>query len=131
MDFKQLKQDGEYYALVVIAALGLGLMAASNDLIMLYLAMELTSITQYLLVGYLRDTPRSSEAGMKYFLFGAVNRRSWWFESVVWLYRADQLFCRGRRAEQCGRATRARGDDPDCGRLRLQGGGGAVSLLDA
>jgi len=57
MDFKHLKQDGEYYALVVIAALGLGLMAASNDLIMLYLAMELTSITQYLLVGYLRDTP--------------------------------------------------------------------------
>lgn len=85
MDFEHLKQDGEYYALVVIAAMGLGLMAAANDLIMLYLAMELTSITQYLLVGYLRDTPRSSEAGMKYFLFGAVT-------STVMLYGLSLLY---------------------------------------
>jgi NADH-quinone oxidoreductase subunit N len=85
IDFDHLEQDGEYYALVVIAALGLGLMAASNDLIMLYLAMELTSITQYLLVGYLRYTPRSSEAGMKYFLFGAV-------ASTVMLYGLSLLY---------------------------------------
>jgi NADH-quinone oxidoreductase subunit N len=83
--FDDLKQGGEYYALVVIAALGLGLMAAANDLIMLYVAMELTSITQYLLVGYLRDTPRSSEAGMKYFLFGAVT-------SAVMLYGLSLLY---------------------------------------
>jgi len=85
IDFDDLKQGGEYYALVVIAALGLGLMAAANDLIMLYVAMELTSITQYLLVGYLRDTPRSSEAGMKYFLFGAVT-------SAVMLYGLSLLY---------------------------------------
>jgi NADH-quinone oxidoreductase subunit N len=85
MDFDHLKQDGEYYALVVIAAMGLGLMASANDLIMLYLAMELTSITQYLLVGYLRDTPRSVEAGMKYFLFGAVT-------STVMLYGLSLLY---------------------------------------
>jgi NADH-quinone oxidoreductase subunit N len=85
IDFDDLKQGGEYYALVVIAALGLGLMAAANDLIMLYVAMELTSITQYLLVGYLRDTPRSSEAGMKYFLFGAV-------ASAVMLYGLSLLY---------------------------------------
>ncbi len=85
IDFDQLKQGGEYYALVVIAALGLGLMAASNDLIMLYLAMELTSITQYLLVGYMRDTKRSVEAGMKYFLFGAV-------ASSVMLYGLSLLY---------------------------------------
>jgi NADH-quinone oxidoreductase subunit N len=85
MDFDRLRQDGEYYALVILAALGLGLMALSNDLIMLYVAMELTSITQYLLVGYLRDTPRSSEAGMKYFLFGAV-------ASTVMLYGLSLLY---------------------------------------
>jgi NADH-quinone oxidoreductase subunit N len=85
IDFDHLRQDGEYYALVTIAALGLGLMASSNDLIMLYVAMELTSITQYLLVGYLRDTPRSSEAGMKYFLFGAVT-------STVMLYGLSLLY---------------------------------------
>jgi NADH-quinone oxidoreductase subunit N len=85
IDFEHLNQRGEYYALVVVAAMGLGLMAAANDLIMLYLAMELTSITQYLLVGYLRDTPRSSEAGMKYFLFGAVT-------SAVMLYGLSLLY---------------------------------------
>ncbi len=85
MDFEQLKQSGEYYALVTIAALGLGLMAAANDLIMLYVAMELTGITQYLLVGYLRDQERSSEAGMKYFLFGAV-------ASAVMLYGLTLLY---------------------------------------
>jgi NADH-quinone oxidoreductase subunit N len=85
MDFDQLEQDGEYYALVVVAALGLGLMAAANDLVMLYVAMELTSITQYLLVGYLRDQSRSSEAGMKYFLFGAVT-------STVMLYGLSLLY---------------------------------------
>jgi NADH-quinone oxidoreductase subunit N len=85
MDFDELKQSGEYYGLIVIAALGLGLMAAANDLIMLYLAMELTSITQYLLVGYFRDTMRSSEAGMKYFVFGAVT-------SAVMLYGFSLLY---------------------------------------
>jgi NADH-quinone oxidoreductase subunit N len=85
MDFDHLKQDGVYYALVDIAALGLGLMAVSSDLIMLYVAMELTSITQYILVGYLRGTKRSSEAGMKYFVFGAVS-------SAVMLYGLSLLY---------------------------------------
>jgi NADH-quinone oxidoreductase subunit N len=85
MDFDFLKQDGVYYALVDIAALGLGLMALSNDLVMLYVAMELTSITQYILVGYLRGTRRSSEAGMKYFVFGAVS-------SAVMLYGLSLLY---------------------------------------
>jgi NADH-quinone oxidoreductase subunit N len=85
MDTDHLRQDGEYYALVIIAALGLGLMASANDLIMLYVAMELTGITQYLLVGYMRDTRRSSEAGIKYFLFGAV-------ASTVMLYGFSLLY---------------------------------------
>ena len=85
MDFDHLKQDGVYYALVDIAALGLGLMVLANDLIMLYVAMELTSITQYILVGYLRGTRRSSEAGMKYFVFGAVS-------SAVMLYGLSMLY---------------------------------------
>ncbi len=85
MDSDAHEQDGEYYALVIIAALGLGLMAAANDLIMLYVAMELTGITQYLLVGYLRDTQRSTEAGIKYFLFGAV-------ASTVMLYGLSLLY---------------------------------------
>jgi NADH-quinone oxidoreductase subunit N len=85
MDFDQLQQDGVYYALVDIAALGLGFMALADDLVMLYLAMELTSITQYVLVGYLRRSHRSSEAGMKYFVYGAVS-------STVMLYGFSLLY---------------------------------------
>lgn len=85
MDFDRLHQDGVYYALVDIAALGLALMVVANDLIMLYLAMELTSITQYVLVGYLRRSNRSSEAGMKYFIYGAVS-------STVMLYGFSLLY---------------------------------------
>jgi len=72
MDMKGLKQEGEYYAMIIIATMGMGLMATANDFLMLYVAMEMTSITQYLLVGYMRREARSVEAGIKYFLFGAV-----------------------------------------------------------
>jgi NADH-quinone oxidoreductase subunit N len=85
MDFEQLEQRGEYYAMILVAAMGLGLMASANDLIMLYLAMELTGITQYMLVGYLRHMTRSVEAGIKYFLFGAVS-------STVMLYGLSLLY---------------------------------------
>ncbi len=85
MDFKPLKQSGEFYGLVVFAALGMSLMAAANDIIMLYVALETTSISLYLLAGYLRDNPRSSEAGMKYFLFGA-------FTSTILLYGLSLIY---------------------------------------
>ena len=85
MDFKSLKQTGEYYGLVTFAVLGMCLMAAANDIIMLYVALETTSISLYLLAGYLRGVPLSSEAGMKYFLFGA-------FTSTILLYGLSLLY---------------------------------------
>jgi NADH-quinone oxidoreductase subunit N len=62
----------EYYALVVAIAAGAMLMAASDDLIAIFVALELTSISQYILAGFLRDQ-RSGEAGLKYLLLGAVS----------------------------------------------------------
>jgi len=63
--------QGEYYALVLISALGMMLMAATADLIAIYIALELTSISLYILVGFLKDT-KSAESSMKYLLLGAV-----------------------------------------------------------
>ncbi|HEY4690212.1 MAG TPA: NADH-quinone oxidoreductase subunit N, partial [Anaerolineae bacterium] len=85
MDFKPLKQSGEFYGLVIFATLGMNMMAAANNIIMLYVALETTSITLYLLAGYLRESPRSSEAGMKYFLFGA-------FTSTILLYGLSLIY---------------------------------------
>ena len=63
--------QGEYYALVLLSALGMMLMAATAELISIYLALELTSISLYVLVGFLKD-PKSAEASLKYLLLGAV-----------------------------------------------------------
>ncbi|NCO38285.1 MAG: NADH-quinone oxidoreductase subunit N [Armatimonadetes bacterium CG_4_10_14_3_um_filter_66_18] len=64
---------GEFYAFIVFGTLGMTLMVSSTDLILLYLAIEFTSISSYVLAGYLRRTPQSAEAGIKYFLLGAVS----------------------------------------------------------
>lgn len=71
-DFKIARAGGEFYALLILATMSMSFMAASVDIIMLYLATEAASISLYLLAGFMRDTPRSAEAGMKYFVFGAV-----------------------------------------------------------
>ena len=63
---------GEFYGLLLLATLAMTLMAASSNLIMIYLSIEFMSLTSYVLVGYFRDDPKSSEGGLKYFLFGAV-----------------------------------------------------------
>jgi len=63
--------QGEYYALVLLAALGMMLMAATTELISIYIALELTSISLYVLVGFLKD-PKSTEASLKYLLLGAL-----------------------------------------------------------
>jgi proton-translocating NADH-quinone oxidoreductase chain N len=62
----------EFYALLVFAGLAICLASSATDLISLYLAMEFLSITSYVLAGYLRHDEKSNEAGIKYFLYGAV-----------------------------------------------------------
>ncbi|MGH2585400.1 MAG: NADH-quinone oxidoreductase subunit N, partial [Dehalococcoidia bacterium] len=63
---------GEFIALTLAIAAGAMLMASANDLITLFVAIELTSISQYTLAGFVRDR-RSSEAGLKYLLLGATS----------------------------------------------------------
>lgn len=63
---------GEFFALVTFAILGMTLMAATRDLLMIYLGLETTSISSYALAGLLRNDPKSGEAAIKYFLTGAL-----------------------------------------------------------
>ena len=62
---------GEYLALILFSTAGLQLLAGSRDLIMIFIALELTSISQYILVGFHKDR-WSSEGGLKYLLTGAI-----------------------------------------------------------
>lgn len=61
----------EYYVLLLSATLGMILMAASNDLITVFLGLELMSIALYVMVGFRRGQLESNEAALKYFLLGA------------------------------------------------------------
>jgi NADH-quinone oxidoreductase subunit N len=72
-DARPLANPGEFYALLLSATLGACLMGAASELITAYLAIELTSIPLYVLAGYARADGRSAEAGMKYFVFGALS----------------------------------------------------------
>jgi NADH-quinone oxidoreductase subunit N len=63
-------ESGEYYALVLFAGSGMMLMAAAADLIVVFLALELMSLSLYVLAGLFKTSLASSEASMKYFLLG-------------------------------------------------------------
>lgn len=63
--------EGEFYALILFATVGMMLMAAANDLLVFFLGLETMSIAVYVLTGMWRSSSRSSEAAMKYFLMGA------------------------------------------------------------
>jgi NADH-quinone oxidoreductase subunit N len=65
--------QGEFYALLLAVTLANVLMAAANDLAMLYLSLEMVSITSYVMVAYLKGDRLSNEASLKYVLFGAVS----------------------------------------------------------
>ncbi|MFQ5692976.1 MAG: NADH-quinone oxidoreductase subunit N [Nitrospinota bacterium] len=70
---------GEYYALVLFSAIGMMVMASGNDLLTIYIGLELLSIPVYILVGFLRRDLMSQEGGIKYFLLGI-------FSSAIVLY---------------------------------------------
>jgi NADH-quinone oxidoreductase subunit N len=84
MDVPRL-QKIEYYALLITATIGFSLMAAATDLIMVYVALETASISSYLLAGFYSGERRSSEAGMKYFVYGA-------FTTAVMLYGMSFIY---------------------------------------
>ncbi|MGO9450045.1 MAG: NADH-quinone oxidoreductase subunit N [Candidatus Binataceae bacterium] len=63
----------EYYSLLLFSALGMMLMAAAGDLIVIFLGLETMSIAVYVLAGLRRRDPRSNEAAIKYFLLGAFS----------------------------------------------------------
>jgi NADH-quinone oxidoreductase subunit N len=75
----------EYPVLVLLATLGMLMMVSANDLIALYLGLELQSLALYVVAAFKRDDVRSSEAGLKYFVLGALS-------SGMLLYGASLLY---------------------------------------
>jgi NADH-quinone oxidoreductase subunit N len=65
-------ESGEFFALLLATVLGMNLMASATDLLTAYLALELVSLTSYVLAGYRRGARRSAEAALKYVIYGGV-----------------------------------------------------------
>ncbi|MDR3510366.1 MAG: NADH-quinone oxidoreductase subunit NuoN [Caulobacteraceae bacterium] len=75
----------EYPVLILLAAIGMGIMASSGDLISLYIGVELQSLALYVLAAFRRDDAKASEAGLKYFVLGALS-------SGLLLYGASLIY---------------------------------------
>ncbi len=80
-----VKRVGEYASLLVAATLGMFLMAGASNLLMIVLAVELTSLSSYILAGYTKEAPDASEASLKYVIYGALS-------SGIMLYGISLLY---------------------------------------
>ncbi|SIO01048.1 NADH-quinone oxidoreductase subunit N [Parasphingorhabdus marina DSM 22363] len=62
----------EYPVLIIFAAIGMGMMVSAADMLTLYVGLELNSLSAYVLASFIRNDERSAEAGLKYFVLGAL-----------------------------------------------------------
>jgi len=106
--------QGEYYALVLLSTLGMTLLTAATELITIFVALELISISLYALVGFLKDS-KSTEASLKYMLLGAI-------ASAILLYGMAFVFGFTGKT-QLGDIAQA------IGTLSLAGGSASFGLL--
>ena len=87
--FEYMEQQGiragEYYGLILLGAAGMCLMTSAVELVLIFIALEISSISTYILAGFLRRDPRSSEASLKYFLLGS-------FATAFFLYGVALIF---------------------------------------
>ncbi len=84
LDYERI-QDGEYYALILFAAVGMMFMASALDFTLLYVGLELMALSVYILVGFIKWNRKSNEAALKYFLLGA-------FSSGILLYGISLVY---------------------------------------
>ena len=84
LDYERI-QAGEYYALILLAVVGMMFMASGTDFAVLYIGLELMALSVYVLVGFIKHNRKSNEAALKYFLLGA-------FSSGIFLYGVSLIY---------------------------------------
>jgi NADH-quinone oxidoreductase subunit N len=78
-------QRGEYYALVLFATAGMGILAGANELVTAFIGLEMSSISTYVLAGFRRRALKSNEASLKYFVLGS-------FATAFFLYGIAMVY---------------------------------------
>jgi NADH-quinone oxidoreductase subunit N len=84
MEMQQIPA-GEYYALILLGAVGMSLMSSAVELVLIFIALEISSISTYILAGFRRRAAISSESSVKYFLLGS-------FATAFFLYGVALMF---------------------------------------
>jgi NADH-quinone oxidoreductase subunit N len=84
MEVQQIRA-GEYYGLILFGAVGMSLMSSAVELVLIFIALEISSISTYILAGFRRRAATSSEASLKYFLLGS-------FATAFFLYGIALMF---------------------------------------
>jgi NADH-quinone oxidoreductase subunit N len=95
MEVQQIRA-GEYYGLILFGAVGMCLMSSAVELVLIFIALEISSISTYVLAGFRRRAAISSEASLKYFLLGS-------FATAFFLYGVALMF--GATGIQGGRCA--------------------------
>ena len=106
----QRRHLGEYYALLLFAIIGMDLMAAARDFIVLWVSLELMSISSYLLAAFFRYRVRSNESSLKYFLTGS-------FASAIMLYGISLVYGLSGATSYAGVAQALHGQGHTAGAL--------------
>jgi NADH-quinone oxidoreductase subunit N len=76
---------GEYHALILFSVAGQCVMVTANELIMIFIGLEISSIASYILAGYFRDDKRNNEASLKYFLLGSF-ATAFLLYGIAWIF---------------------------------------------
>jgi len=78
-------QRGEYYALVMFATAGMGILAGANEMVTAFIGLEMSSISSYILAGFRKRAMQSNEASLKYFILGS-------FATAFFLYGIAMIY---------------------------------------
>ena len=106
------RDQGEFFTLLMVLALGMNLMAESRSLLMIYLSLELVSIISFVMAGFKINDARSSEAALKYVIFGGVASGIMLY-GMSWIFGISQSLYLGDCAARIAELTHAQGKVPE------------------
>jgi NADH-quinone oxidoreductase subunit N len=82
---REQAESGEFHALLIFSIVGQCILASANELMMVFIGIEISSIASYILAGYLRDDKRNNESALKYFLLGSF-ATGFLLYGIAWIY---------------------------------------------
>jgi NADH-quinone oxidoreductase subunit N len=82
---RERAETGEYYSLILLSLIGQCILSTANDLIMVFIGLEISSIATYILAGFLRNDRRNNESALKYFLLGSF-ATAFLLYGIAWIY---------------------------------------------